>query len=581
MRELVVPTLVALLLGGCRPDAPLIRVDAMGAQVNGSFPVLVLDRSAPGPLTLEFPPGTPDGTLDPEAGTATYAAAGGDLVVRRYALQVSVPGDFALTIGKTSVPFSASENPAASVLSTGLQFYAAQRCGPDATTLHGACHLYSSISDSDAATSSGDALLVPYSYVSDVCRIPAANLLDGTHPPVNVEGGWHDAGDYLKFTHTTAFTVALLFGTYLRDPTVWPDDDGDGTPDLLTTMEPGVRWLIAAHPDDNTLIYQVGDERDHDYWRMPEDDTLSPIAGLTQRPAYVCGPACANIAGRASAALALAAQAYVGYDDALAATAKTSAISLYNLGVATPGVQPTCPADFYPEDNYADDMQLAAAALYGVTTDPTYLADAVALSNAAGTDEGPPAYADVQVLADAWLARQLPAGSADLSAPSARAATLRTAFAASAAADPTGWAGEGTWGSVATAEGYANACAWLVDVDSDESCGDLSRWQVHSALGMNPFGVPYMVGLSDVGPLSISSPLTDVSGQAENGAVVGGPASQQTMDEGGINAPKNDAYADLQTPQMIYHDNVNDYVSNEAALDYTAQLLSAVAEWDR
>ncbi len=559
------------MLGGCS-SAPLIRVDLAGYAPGQPVPILVFAAHDPGALSLD---GARPTTLTAADDPGLYPAAGGDLRVWSYLADGLDGGSWTASVKRASAPLTVSEDATSAVLSMGWQFYAAQRCGAGADTLHGACHLYGSVTDGDPATSSGDGLLVLPSSTVDVCRISAGELSDGTHPPVDVEGGWHDAGDYVKFTHTTAFTVALLLGSYLRDPAAWPDSDGDGSPDVLTAMEPGVRWLIAAHPDDDTLIYQVSDERDHDYWRLPEDDTWSPIGGLTQRPAYACGEACANIAGRSAAALAMAAQAWAGRDDLLARSASTAAVSLYALGLARPGVQPTCPADFYPEDTWTDDMQLAAAALYRLTADSAYLDAATRWSADAGDTEGPPSYADVQVLADAWLAPSVP----DRAVLATRAAAVRAAFSASADSDPTGWAGEGQWGSVATAAGYANACAWLVDIDGDSSCGDLSRWQVHAALGMNPYGVPWMVGISASGPLAISSPLTDVGGQPEIGAVVGGPASEATMQEGGIAAPEDDPFADLQTSEMVYHDSVDDYVSNEAALDYTAQLLAAVAAW--
>ncbi len=572
------PILVMLALVACR-DAPLIRADLAGYSGGQGTPFLVFAARDPGPASVDGPGGPL--TVEPQAGSATYAADGGELEVWTYDPGVLAAGAWTVDVGGAVGALLVQDDPRVGVLSRGLQFFAAQRCGPGASTLHGACHLYASVTDASSETSSGDGLRVSSEPDRDVCGLDGADLADGTHAPVDVEGGWHDAGDYIKFVHTTSFTVALVLGTYLRDPAAWPDQDGDGAPDVLAAMEPGVRWLIAAHPDADTLVYQVGDERDHDYWRLPEDDTRDPIAGLAQRPAYACGDACANVAGRSAAALALAAEAWAGRDDLLVAAATRSATSLYALGVSRPGVQPTCPADFYPEDSYADDMELAAAALYSLTGDDAYRADAVALAGEA-RDAGPPSYADVQVLADAWLARA-EAATGQPVAPSQvteRAVAVRAAFAASAAADPTQWAGEGTWGSVATAAGYANACAWLYDVDGDDACAADARWQVHAALGANPFGVPYMVGVDDIGPKAISSPLTDVGGEPEIGAVVGGPASRATMREGGISDPRRDPYADLQSDAMVYHDDVDDYVSNEAALDYTAQLLCAVAAWD-
>ena len=43
----------------------------------------------------------------------------------------------------------------------------------------------------------------------------------------------------------------------------------------------------------------------------------------------------------------------------------------------------------------------------------------------------------------------------------------------------------------------------------------------------------------------------------------------------------HDRFADRQSPGMVYHDDVEDYVTNEPALDYTAQLVAAIAAWDR
>ena len=57
---------------------------------------------------------------------------------------------------------------------------------------------------------------------------------------VDTEGGWFDAGDYVKFAHTTAFVLAVM-GEALRDhPELFT---GDG-PDFASEARFGLDWLL-------------------------------------------------------------------------------------------------------------------------------------------------------------------------------------------------------------------------------------------------------------------------------------------------------------------------------------------------
>jgi hypothetical protein len=294
---------------------------------------------------------------------------------------------------------------------------------------------------------------------------------------------------------------------------------------------------------------------------------------MPQRPALLCGSACANVAGRTAGALALAARAWKDRDPAWSAALAAEARADLDYAIAHPGVQPTSPADFYPEDSWQDDVALGAAALAILSGDPT---EALRWSAAQGSAAPTPSYADVGLLADVVLAPL-----ADPPDAVARRAAWRSELGDAVAADPTGWAGGGEWGSVAIGAGAATTCALLAAVDGDDACRDDAERQVHFARGANPFGIPFVSGLVPDGPRRIASPLPDLTGEIEVGAVVGGPASERTMRGSGVRLGDGDRFAAFQSAGMQYHDDVEDYVTNEAALDYTAHLACATAALGR
>ncbi len=135
---------------------------------------------------------------------------------------------------------------------------------------------------------------------------------------VNVEGGWFDAGDYLKFTFTTAYADDLLYAADLAL--------GSSAPSSLTNeAQFGTTYLNKMwNSSTKTLYLQVGigagDETnyygDHDLWRQPQaddsDTTSTDYYAAEHRPVFEAASPGAKISpdvvGRVAAAFAFAAQ---------------------------------------------------------------------------------------------------------------------------------------------------------------------------------------------------------------------------------------------------------------------------------
>ena len=222
----------------------------------------------------------------------------------------------------------------ADAIEKSVWFFDANKCGPDAgqdnvfSSWRSACHT----TDSDGS--------------------------------IDLTGGYHDAGDHVKFGLPQFWTAAVL-GWVMYE---YRDDlDSEGlTPKLMSTIKRFTDFILKSHAATNTLYYEVGDgHSDHAYWGPPETQTNPRPAlkvDLTTPGTDVCG--------EASAALSLMYLNYRNTDSGYANQCLQSAEQLYDLARANMG-QTTC--DFYKSSSHYDDLAWAAVWLAIATGDNSYL----------------------------------------------------------------------------------------------------------------------------------------------------------------------------------------------------------------
>lgn len=226
-------------------------------------------------------------------------------------------------------------------------------------------------------------------YLKDSCHTSDGYTMYGPMPDsthIDVSGGWHDASDYLQYATTSANATYHLLAAYRDFPAVFEDEyqtnglDGrNGQADVLDEAKWGLDWLLKMHPKKDWLFHQIADDRDHQGLRLPNKDEVSYGKG-SERPVYFAtgepqglgkfknrSNGLASVAGKFSSAFALGSELFHQKDQQYAKLLLDKSRSAYHLGLKKPGVQQTAPNRapyFYEEDNWTDDMELAAASLY-------------------------------------------------------------------------------------------------------------------------------------------------------------------------------------------------------------------------
>lgn len=425
--------------------------------------------------------------------------------------------------------------------------------------------------------------------------------------PVDVEGGWFDAGDYLKFTHIAAYSDSLLWAS--------ARDGRRLNPALLKEARHGLDWLDKMWDErTKTLYIQVGVGTgnaegtfvgDHDVWRLPEvDDTLADPSErfLTNRPVFRAAAPGAlispNLAGRTAAAFALAAQVelsptkarrYLETAAQIYAQAKTTGVSQLVTSL---------PFAFYPESAWRDDLELGAAELALAAQklhDPrarTWLqkADYWAgqyLEHEAGGDTFN--LYDVSALAHTDLIRAARADRRTAVGVSALKADLRAQLEIGvqrAAAEPFGAGAQyDNFDAVPHAFGLAATARLYRGVTGDRRYDTFGERQLDWNFGANPWGVPFMIGVGEQVERCPHHQIANIKNRPLIGAVVNGPNSADLFEEGlGDNldgmlpcpASGVDRYEPLTGKGSRYVDDVRSWQSSEPADDFAAIAVYAL-----
>ncbi len=429
---------------------------------------------------------------------------------------------------------------------------------------------------------------------------------------VPVTGGWADASDYLQYVMTSANATYVMLMAYRDHPKAFADvfdarglAGGNGVADVLDEARHGLTWLLRMFPNDEEMYNQLGDDRDHAYWDLPHTDSSNYGWGHgKERPVYPCtgkpqglfnyknrSDGLASTAGKYASAFALGASLFKKRDPSFAARLRARAFAAYEIGKRDPGVCQGAPAKapyFYEEDNWVDDMELAAAELYALTRERRYLRDA--MDYASREPVTPWMGADTARHYQwfpwhnnghyaIWRAGRGP--ERDKVAEYYRkglAAVVGRADNAFRIGVPFIWCSNNLMASFATQ-------AYLYRrMTGDDQFREYEQAALDWLFGTNPWGVSMVIGLPHNGVFARDphSVVAKVMKLELTGALLDGPVYTSIYKNlRGISLHEPDEYAPFNTGFIVYHDDVGDYSTNEPIMDGTANLSYLLAAMSR
>ncbi|WP_242927871.1 glycoside hydrolase family 9 protein [Pontibacter vulgaris] len=449
-------------------------------------------------------------------------------------------------------------------------------------------------------------------YLKDSCHTKDGYTMYGPMPDstkIDVSGGWHDASDYLQYSTTSANATYHLLAAYRDFPEVFTDkhlgnglEGNNGVADVLDEAKWGLDWLLKMHPRENWLFNQLADDRDHQSMRLPTKDDVDYGMGKgKERPVYFAtgepqglgkyknrATGVASIAGKFTSAFALAAQTYKSQDDKLAQLFSQKALSAYKLGLAKPGVAQTAPNRapyFYEEDNWVDDMQLGAAALYQLTDDQTYFKQSYTYG--------------LQEKVTPWMGADTARHYQWYPFHNFGHFELAKKADAKSKAELIGFYKEGIervfakakknafyrgvpfiWCSNNLTTSFAIQSHLYRELTSDQTYSELEQANIDWLFGCNPWGTSMVFGLPANGntPVDPHSSLTYLHQYPLDGGLVDGPVYGSIYNNlKSIKLYNEDEYAAFQSNFVVYHDDFGDYSTNEPTMDGTASLIYLLA----
>ncbi|MGC3960244.1 MAG: glycoside hydrolase family 9 protein [Verrucomicrobiota bacterium] len=504
---------------------------------------------------------------------------------------LDIPGSYLIKIGASQLlPVRIGNSPYDQLAADLLEFMRQQRCGFN-PWLNSGCH------QTDGRTVYG----------------PQTN-----GSAIDARGGWHDAGDLLKYLLTSGNATVQMLLAYELSPKprylensrwiIAPSFSMDhvdalalsgpnGIPDILDEARWGLEWMLKLHPAKDQLYHQVADDRDHAGWRLPQNETVDYGWGKGgARPVYFAdgkpqglknyqsaSTGVANLAGRYAAAMALAHQ--IWKDDPqqkeFAARCLKAGLEVYALGRAKEGVQQgnSYGAPYrYEETTWADDMEWGAVELFRATGEKRFLEDAKRYAKLAA-DEG-------------WMGKEQTGhyqyypfmnighfrlyDLVDVEFQKLLAGYYRNGIERCVKAGQKNPYRVGVpfiWCSNNLLTALVTQCLMYERMTGDRQYREFTTKQLDWLLGRNPWGTTMFTEIGGEFPTDVHLMTVQLLKRPVRGGLVDGPVYERIFKSlKGVSITQPDPFAVFQG-EAVYHDDVKDYASNEPTMDGTASAI--------
>lgn len=365
---------------------------------------------------------------------------------------------------------------------------------------------------------------------------------------MDLSGGYHDAGDHVKFGLSAAYSATMLGLAYSEFSSAFKSTGQSDHLKQITNhfAEYFRKCTVMNGSSVKAFCYQVGNgDTDHAQWTKPEKQNIS-------RPAYFATSSnpCTDVVAQTSAALAMN---YINFRDP---KDLTYAKALYNFAKSNNKANHQAQS-YYTGTSYLDDLALASILLYKATNTASYKSDCanwISQSNWAYTSDYPLCWDSVWPAVNVVYANEWDRVAENLNANKNNFNTSE------------GYACRDNWGSAR----YNTATQFIgLLYDKHKSTSTYTSWaksQMEYLFGNNKNNQCYMVGYASN---SVKNPHhraatgftsfpSENQGKAHAnvlvGALVGGP------DKSGN-----------------YVDKTDEYKYSEVALDYNAAFVGALA----
>ncbi len=498
------------------------------------------------------------------------------------------PAVRATTANALTGPFNYAE-----ALQKSIYFYDAQKSGPGVTGGNLDWRGDSDLSDMKVPLQPKDANNIGTNMSQAFINANRAVLDPTGKGYVDLSGGFHDAGDHVKFGLPQGYSASTLGWGYYEFKNAFVSTAQDQH--MLSELKWFTDYFLRSTFRDSSgnvvaFAYQVGEGSiDHTVWAPPE---LEGAGGWNlSRPAYFATSETpgSDVSAEAAAALAIMYLNYQSVDSAYAAKCLDTAEALYRFAVQYRGLGYS--GGFYNSSGDSDDLSWAATWLYTATNNMQYINDITAVDST-GHYTG---YLSniVKSTQDNWQNIWVHSWDAVWGGVFVRLAALfptNTQFDYYARWNIEYWSGGSikhqdasdtnylkytpggfgvinTWGS-ARYNAAAQLCALVYAKYHNRS--DIVAWaktQMDYIMGNNPMGYSYIVGFPT--PAQAAQHPHHRAAHGSTTDSMSDPVNERHIIWGAlVGGPDNSDYHIDQTSNFVY---------NEVAIDYNAGLVGALA----